>query len=248
MLVRPDEGGSLAIGQLSHAWLAGQLARAWGNARFGGVEPREEVVLGAQQHDIGWASVDLEPRFNPRTGLPQNFLELTASQHLAIWRGAPDRLMSQSAHAALVVSLHGASLSELRSRTKPADAPVLKPHIDEEHARQARLCATLDISEAQRERTRRQMWTWDALSLALCNAWRPFTVRDVPTATGLTTLELIDRDDGTSTLDPWPFGSEQIEVHCEAKRLSMKYGDEATMRQAFAQAHLAKLKFTLSAQ
>jgi Protein of unknown function (DUF3891) len=247
VLIRPDGDGSLAIGQLSHAWLAGQLARAWGNDRFGEVEPREEIVLGAQQHDIGWASVDLEPRFNPQTGLPQNFLELTARQHLAIWRGAPDRLMSQSAHAALVVSLHGSSLSELRSRTKPEDAPVLRPHIDEEHARQARLCVTLDVSEAQRERTRRQMWTWDALSLALCNAWRPFIVRDVPTDTALTTLELIDREDGTSTLEPWPFSSERVEVHCEAKRLGSKYGDEATMRRDFALAGLAKLKFTLSA-
>src|SRR5579875_1229094 len=42
MLVREDDGGVLAVGQPAHAWLAGQLARAWGNERFGAVEPWEE--------------------------------------------------------------------------------------------------------------------------------------------------------------------------------------------------------------
>src|SRR5436190_745649 len=90
MLIRPGDESALAIGQLSHSWLAGQLARAWGNERFGGVAPREEIVLGAEQHDIGWALFDLEPRFNPDTGLPRSFLELTVDDHLAIWRDAPD--------------------------------------------------------------------------------------------------------------------------------------------------------------
>ena len=91
MLVRLDDEGALAIGQLSHAWLSGQLARAWGNERFGPVEPREEIVLGAEQHDIGWALFDLEPRFNPETGLPRSFLEVTVrrpSENLA-WRSRP---------------------------------------------------------------------------------------------------------------------------------------------------------------
>jgi hypothetical protein len=146
------------------------------------------------------------------------------------------------------VSLHGSSLSELRAHTKPEDAETLAPHIDEEHARQARLCATLGVSQAQRERTQGQMWTWDALSLALANGWRPFTVRDVPTADGLAALELIDRADGTVTVDPWPFHSQQIEVHCEARRLAASYPDEAAMRRGFAQAGLVKLNFTLSAK
>jgi hypothetical protein len=49
VLVRPHDDGALAIGQLSHAWLSGQLARAWGNEQFGGIGPREEIVLGAQR-------------------------------------------------------------------------------------------------------------------------------------------------------------------------------------------------------
>ncbi|HUH80053.1 MAG TPA: DUF3891 family protein, partial [Solirubrobacteraceae bacterium] len=111
MLVRSEDDGALAIGQLSHSWLSGQLAREWGNERFQAPEPFEEVVLGAAQHDIGWALVDLDPRLNEDTGLPRGFMETTVEEHLAIWRGAPDMLASQSLDAALVVSMHGRSLS-----------------------------------------------------------------------------------------------------------------------------------------
>src|SRR3954467_9913287 len=146
MLIRPGDDGVLAIGQLSHSWLAGQLARAWGSEGFGGVEARGGVVRGAEHHDVGWALFDLEPRFNPDTGLPRSFLELTVQDHLEIWRGAPDRLLTQSLHAALVVSMHGSSLSELRARMVPEQAPEVQPHIDEEHARQAELRAILGLS------------------------------------------------------------------------------------------------------
>jgi Protein of unknown function (DUF3891) len=245
VLVRPDDDGALVVGQLSHAWLSGQLARAWGNERFGWVQPREEVVLGAEQHDIGWALFDLEPRFNPETGLPRSFLESTVDDHLKVWRGAPDRLVSQSLHAALVVSLHGRSLSELRAQNRPQQAAALQPHIDEERARQAQLCATLGVSEPQVERTRRQMWTWDGLSLALCNAWRPFTARDVPTADGLIDLELRDCEDDSWTLDPWPFAAEHVDVRCEGRRLDTRCRDETAMRCALQQAKPVTLTFAL---
>jgi hypothetical protein len=247
VLVRPDDEGALVIGQLSHAWLSGQLARRWGNQRFGAVEPREEIVLGAEQHDIGWALFDLEPRLNPDTGLPRSFLDVTVDEHLGIWRRAPDRLASQSLHASLVVSLHGRSLSELRAHNRPEHAEALGQHIAEERARQSRLCATLGVSEAELERTRRQMWTWDGLSLALCNGWRPFNARDVPTADGLIDVELRDSPDGTSTVDPWPFASERVDLRCEARRLQARYEDEAAMRAALEQARPVTLMFALIA-
>lgn len=245
MLVRGEAERALAIGQLSHSWLAGQLARAWGNPSFGELEPREEIVLGAQQHDIGWALFDLQPGFNPETGLPRSFLELSVQEHLSIWRGAAERLLSQSLHAALVVSMHGRSLSELRARNAPDQAAPLQAHIDEERERQHALRSLLGVSEERAERTRRQMWAWDALSLALCNAWRPFTVRDVPGAGGLLELELRDNDDGTATIEPWPFRASRITVRCEARPLAPRYEDEAQMRRALEQAPPVTLEFSL---
>ena len=245
MLVRVEEEGGLAIGQLSHAWLSGQLARAWGNPRFGYVEPREEVALGAEQHDVGWALFDLEPRLSAATGLPRSFLETSVEEHLTIWRGAPDRLRTQSLHATLVVSMHASALSELRaSNAEEPDAAELREHARQERARQEQLRGELGLTPAHAERTQRQMWTWDGLSLALCNAWRPFTSHDVPSAEGLVDVELRDLDDGACTLTPWPFSSPRVRVRCEARRLESRFEDEAAMRDAFARAPALTLEWT----
>ncbi len=246
MLVRPNADGAVAIGQLSHSWLSGQIARAWGNERFEGPQPREEVVLGAQQHDIGWALFDLEPSFNADTGLPRNFLELSVEQHLSIWSDAPEHLLSQSLRAALVVSMHGSSLSELRIAAG-RELPSLRAHVERERARQARLCELLGVAPEQAERTRRQMWTWDGMSLALCLGWRPFVAKDVPTrGDELLDVELSERDDGTITLDPWPFAVERLELRCEARQLAARYEDEAAMQAGFREAEPLMLEFALS--
>jgi hypothetical protein len=50
MLYREETQGRIAITQPAHAWLSGQLARAWGNECFGEVAPWEEVCLGASAH------------------------------------------------------------------------------------------------------------------------------------------------------------------------------------------------------
>jgi len=246
VLVRGEDDGALAIGQLSHSWLSGQLARAWGNERFQPPEPFEEVVLGAQQHDIGWALADLEPRLNRDTGLPRGFLETTVEEHLAIWRDAPDRLISQSLDAALVVSMHGRSLSQLRAAGSDGpDLRLLDEHIADEQARQALLCERLGISDAQAERTRRQMWTWDGMSLSLCLGWRPFTAKDVPSREGLLDVALHDGGEGRCLVDPWPFTGTCVRVHCEGRRLDGGLRDQHELREAFAAARTVRLEFLL---
>ncbi len=244
MLVRSSDEGALAIGQLSHAWLSGQLARAWGNDDFPGPEPREAIALGAEQHDIGWALFDLRPG-RSENGLPRNFLELTVEEHLEIWTTAPDHLLSQSAHAALVVSLHGCSLSELRLRSAPDEGEPLRRHIAAEQARQTRLRGLLDLTEEQTRMTQRMMWTWDGLSLALCNGWDPFTARDVPSSGGLADIELVSAGEGTFTVDPWPFSESRVVVRCEARRLQPRYEDERAMQAALETPELVALDFSL---
>ena len=54
MLYWDDPAGTIGIAQPAHAWVSGQLARAWGNVRFGTVAPRDEVCLAAEQHDVGY--------------------------------------------------------------------------------------------------------------------------------------------------------------------------------------------------
>ncbi|HEY1595928.1 MAG TPA: DUF3891 family protein [Thermoleophilaceae bacterium] len=213
MLIRPEPDGSfLAIGQASHAWLSGQLARAWGNERFGPVEPREEVCLGAEQHDVAWAEWDLHPEIDPETGRPHTFISLPLPEKLALWSAAPPKLLSQSRYAALLVSMHGSALFE---RWPPEDPDgIVKRYLDEQHALQAKLARGLD--ERQLRRNQKLVFAWDYISLALCLDWAPAEVEDVPAADDSPVTLTLGEGGG---LDPWPFREERVELRVEARRL-----------------------------
>jgi hypothetical protein len=77
----------IAIPQPSHAWLYGQMARAWGNAHFTAPAPHEEVCLAAKQHDIGWLSSEIAPAFECRNRPPARVFQGAAeAAHRALAR------------------------------------------------------------------------------------------------------------------------------------------------------------------
>src|SRR5215210_250512 len=176
MLLRPDgDGAVVAIGQASHAWLSGQLARAWGNERFPAPAPREEVCLGAEQHDVGMALWDLAPERNPATGLPNQFFEMDRRTHLRLWTAAPGRMLTQSRYAALLVSLHGTGLYErFPPRTDdPEIARAVAEYLAGQRALQDTLAGELRAVPVELRRNQALLAAWDDLSLALCQARVP---------------------------------------------------------------------------
>lgn len=256
MLIREDERGVLAIGQQSHAWLSGQLARAWGNERFGSVEPREEVCLAADQHDVGWGSWDEEPLWHPEDGRPRSFMEMPLRAHLDLFTEGPRRMVSQSRYAALLVSMHGWRLYERRDldELQPEDARAIERFLAEQRAFQAKLIDSLradplgatHVDDDRLERNSLLIWTWDYLSLALCLAWAPATAKSAPTATGPADLRLThDRERGVYRLDPWPFRAAAIGVRCEGRRLPSRFAGEREMRDTFATAAWETLELRL---
>ena len=258
MVLREHGDGVVAVGQPSHAWVSGQLARAWGNERFGAVVPREEVCLGAVQHDVGMAGWDLEPELNPETGRPQSFMEKALETHLELWSAAPARLLAQSRYAALLVSMHGAALYERRDLAglEPAEADAVCAYLARQRAFQDELVRELredpeaaPLADAHTvARNRRLVWTWDSLSLALLLDWAPHAVDDVPTAQGAVTLTLRSVGGSRSrlSLDPWPFADERVSVRCEGRRLEGRFADEGEMHAALARAPWVTLSFELS--
>ena len=228
MLLRPDGDDVIAIGQPAHAWLSGQLARAWGDP----VEPWEEVCLAAEQHDVGMAAWEQRPTLNPQTGLPRSFMELELDEHLEIWWSAAPLVIPQSRYAALLVSMHGTALYERRdlSRLEPADVARVRAFLDGQAELQARLLETLRADPRTApvatdeivRRNQRLVWRWDSLSLGLLLDWAP--------------LEL----------DPWPFRDDRITVRCEGRRLTGRFDDEEAMRAALAAAPWVTLEFDLA--
>ena len=228
MLLREDGDAVVCIGQASHAWLSGQLARAWTD-----VEPREEVCLAAEQHDVGMAQWDLAPSLNPDTGRPHSFMEMPLHVHLALWSEAPRRLFTQSRYAALLVSMHGTALYERRDleRLSAADAEAVRAYLAAQRALRRRLAAEVGAGEEELRRNQRLLWTWDWLSLALCLDWAPAS------------LEEITLTDGT--LDPWPFARDEVELRCEGRRLEGRFDSEPELHAALDRAPRVDVRFTL---
>lgn len=105
MLIREQpDGAALCIGQASHAWVSGQLARAWAP------QPDEPVCLAAEQHDVGMATWDLRPRSTKPPADP--WPSWTWPWPTTSRCGAPPRrnCSLRVANAALLVSLHGTRL------------------------------------------------------------------------------------------------------------------------------------------
>ena len=187
MLLVDHPDGKVAVAQPSHAWISGQLARAWA----GEVQPREEVCLAAEQHDIAWLEWERDPAYDPQTGHPYTFMSLDMPTKLAMWETGPDALLAQSRYAALLVSMHGSRLY------KDLDRSAFEHEIR----------ATLNATGEEVERNHRLIWLWDAMSLALLLDWRPWE------AEGL-------RMEPDGSVTPWPFATERLTVRCEGRLLT----------------------------
>jgi len=206
MLVRPD---GICIGQASHAWVSGQLARAWAEE----LPEREAVCLAAEQHDVGMAEWDRNPKLNPETGLPRSFMEVSLDDHLEIWWRAAPLVLQQSRYAALLVSMHGTALYE---RYRSAEDERVRAFLDGQRELQARLIEGFD--EEQVRRNQRLVWIWDSLSLGLLLEWGTFEVGGIHVEDG--------------RLGPWPFDEPEMTFRCEGRRLTGRFDDEAAMREA----------------
>ncbi|HLI60372.1 MAG TPA: DUF3891 family protein [Solirubrobacteraceae bacterium] len=253
MVLRRDAAGVLAVGQPAHARLCGQFARAWGNERFGAVEPLEEVALGAEQHDLAWGEWDLTPALNPDTGLPVSFLELDPGVAAELWRHGPPRLIAQSRWAALLATMHGRRLSELRDvdeLPEPA-ATSVRTLRSESQAREAELCVWLAAAPELIARNSDLVWAWDGLSLALLLDWAPYTLRSVPAAGGSRIdleLRAVAEREGETTLSlwPWPFADPAgVLVQTEGRRLTATYQTETDLHAALGRAPWETVRFRL---
>jgi hypothetical protein len=219
MLLRPDGDAVICIGQPAHAFVSGQLAAHWEP------KPSDEVVLAATQHDAGMADWDAAPELNPDTGLPQSFMEMPLATHLRLWSHAPYRVLPQSRYAAVLVSMHGTALYEMRKRR----TDEIERYLDEQRDLQRRLSRDLDRDELRRDQ--QLLWAWDFLSLGLCLGWEDESVNGITLKAG--------------TIEPWPFAADGVHVHCDGRRLEGKYASTDEMREALATAPWVTLDFEL---
>jgi hypothetical protein len=259
MLLRKESRGVIAIPQIGHAWISGQLAQAWGNERFAVPRPREILCLAAEQHDIGWFDYDLTPDFDPQTGLPQEFLHLSEAAHTALWRDGVNRARVFGRFVALLVSLHADTLYSRHFNFDKADVEtnaLVRRFLDDQRAFQAEMLASLAndpiyeglASKEAVEHHRLLIAALDALSLSLC--WgvnKPMVVKGVPVNAGETAdLALRPAAAGSGVIvEPWPCALPEVDVQVEGRRLNGPYEDEAVLSEAFETAEPAVVRIAL---
>lgn len=260
MLHREDPAGLITISQPAHARISGQFAAAWGNTLVGDLTPREDVVLAAAQHDIGWLWWEMSPTLNPRTGLPYTFREMPTAVHLDIWSPAGPLALSYGPYVALLVSKHGSGLYQRfhdfdRDTDEEAaaahaylrEAAAFEDSLIEDLERQTAYAA--DATPENIERNRRLIGLWDGMSLGICHGLRePQTFSGVPAADGAEIdLELTPLDESGSRIavDPWPFADDEVQLLTHGRRLSGTFDDEEAMLDALSAAPWVRLAFTL---
>src|SRR5919206_2499579 len=144
----PEGAPRLAITMDEHTALAGAFARAFGNANFEPVEPRELMLYVISRHDKGWVEFDAAPKLDPRTGLPYNLVDTPAEYITRTSAGSPDFNQQHHPYAGLISSMHSWGLYNGRYGTSdkvlintiPAEQRHLADRmLDRELERQARL-------------------------------------------------------------------------------------------------------------
>lgn len=251
MLFRNVGDDAIAIPQPSHAWLSGQLLRAWGtggsNGTFAPAVPYEEVCLGAEQHDIGWLSWEAAPTLNPATARPHSFQELGAAIHTRLWADGVRRALAFGRYPALLVSLHADTIYGSFfdfAKASPEDAGLVRRFLDGQHRFQRACIEALSgnpryattLSPQAIERNRLLVATVDRMSLEI--GWGltgEARIPNVPTAGEARTevcLRSPSGDPAELVADPWPFAANHVEVICEGRRLHDRFTDEEAMRQA----------------
>jgi Protein of unknown function (DUF3891) len=250
MLLRKEGPGIVAIPQLSHAWISGQMARAWGNDRFAPPAPREIVCFAAELHDIGWLERDQSPVFNEETGLPQEFLQVPAAVHTALWRNGVNHARTFGRFVALLVSLHAETIYGRHFDFEKADveaAALVRRFLDDQRAFQADMLSALAADPAYAtmatrdsvDINRRIIATLDWMSLALCwGVTKPVQVPKVPVNMGETAEITLSpgKKIGEILVDPWPFAMAKVDVRTEGRRLAGPSEDEDALREAFQSA------------
>ena len=224
MMFLDQAGRTLAISQPMHAWVAGQLLRAW----RGGLDAT--LLLAAEQHDVAWLDWERRPVFDPATGRPKLFRDVGAADHAPIWTAAVERARTAwGTRVALLVSRHGGVIYTRftdRHRVGAADAEAASAYLARQAPREAAWAAQLGLSDTDLARDTNLIAFADTLSLGLCGG---ITLPLEIPGSGAPEYRMA-REGAVCTLTPWPFAPETITVNIEARPLpAERFETEAAM-------------------
>ena len=241
MLLRHEPDRTIAITQPRHAWLAGELARAWGGADFFVPEPRDDLICATSLHDIGWLDWERAPQLDPKTGLPKTFDKIEAVVHTKLWQTGVDLAGVYGPLPALHVSRHGVAIYDRtfdRDTARPNQVEAVDGFVARQEAFQAAEIARLKrnpqmapwLTSQHLELTRAFILAVDTLSLQLCWGGQDTAfVQGVPCREALVDLELKRLSSSRISVHPWPFVGDQLTVVIEGRLIEPAYDQVALL-------------------
>ncbi len=154
MIVQSAPAGEphFVITMEQHTAFADAMARAFGNAQFEALSPRDDMLFVVGHHDAGWSVVDEAPGLDPQTGLPWSLRGTPREKLLQTSYGSPDYNEKHSAYAGLMSSMHIYGLQNGRYGLMPTRAvdslppdarAVTEKMMSDQLARQEKLKAKL---------------------------------------------------------------------------------------------------------
>ena len=251
MMFRSQSSGVLAISQPTHAWISGQILRAW-NENLG-----ETLLLAAEQHDVAWLDWETEPTFNPGAGRPHLFREVGAAMHAPMWtKGVQRARDAWGTHVALLVSRHGGVIYRRyidRHRLNEADAAAAQNYLDAQAPIEGAWARALWLDASRLEKETGLIAFADTLSLALCGELEaPLDLEAPNREGGVSRMRLAEPPAGSFdfVLSPWPFRTDELAVEGEARRLpdGGRLADERAMRNWLASPDRTAFRARLTAR
>lgn len=221
------------IRQTDHARMSGQLARAFGNAAFWPLEPRDAMIFIAGHHDEGWEPIDAKPGRDPKTGLPWHLTQTPMADLISSGARSPD--FNQRFHpvAGLISSIHtwglwngryGLSDRIIINGASPEFKPEAMKMLDGELDRQARLKERI-AADAVDAHFASEDWAFHnykllqffdtlALYFHLTDpvAREESVFKNVPRGVNDDVSITVRPRDGAYEVSPWPFEGDHLEV------------------------------------
>ena len=242
MIVTYKEDGWQVVTQRSHGILAAQLGAQW-RAKD---RPSRwmETLLAIAEHDDAETELDGENLLTP-TGGPLNFdmkvFDLAHCEKLSMLTQTKNR------YIALLTSLH----MEFLYRTDATDNKICSSFLKKQATLREKWRKALQLTEAETLRIYDLMEWCDACSLLLCQCRLQPEKRKLEISTGpdKKTYHLVQANDKTITIEPWPFEAKSFDVSFEYRIIKqLQFASSADFRKAFLKAPVEEQVWTVNRQ
>lgn len=256
MIVREMSNGQLlCINQTTHALMAEQFVRHWGNSDFAPPTPYTEMMLAVSQHDNGWYEWELQPRLCAN-GYPMDFLkDDDPLAKIDLWRLSVKRVYAQHPYAALPVGRHAAwlyqgALAQITDEQVKQQTLVFMAEQEQLATDVRRLLGedssfTAWLSEDALDANTRLLQFGDFAVLQVAIPWGNERVMPQCPINHHEHVDIQMRfDEKTIVFDPWPFGVDSFAVSIHGRLLNQRlFADETTYHAALAEAPLQQLRW-----